>query len=178
MSVLIRAPNLQLHTLGFIPHCNTCNTLQHTATHCNTLRCSSSPIIHTRWRRCIGCLELQVSFHKRATNYRALLQKINNTDKAFYGSSPPCRFITLTQSWFIITALYYIFGILYCNIYYQYLSFFVCCCSFLICLRKYIFVYMYVYTYIYKYIYIYTHISIYIYLCIYIYLYIYMYIHI
>jgi len=31
---------------------------------------------HTGWRRLVGCLKLQVIFCKRATNYRALLQKI------------------------------------------------------------------------------------------------------
>jgi len=30
----------------------------------------------TGWRRCIECLKLQVSFRKRATNYRALLRNI------------------------------------------------------------------------------------------------------
>jgi len=30
----------------------------------------------TGWRRCIGCLEMQVSFRKRATNYRSLLRKL------------------------------------------------------------------------------------------------------
>ena len=105
MSALVRVPNLQLHTLGYITHCNTlqhtathcntlqhttthCNTLQHTATHRNTLRCSSSPIIQTGWRRCIGCLKLQVCFHKRATNYRALLWKMTYEDKASYASWP------------------------------------------------------------------------------------------
>ena len=44
----------------------------------------------TGWRCCTGCLKLQVSFHKRATNYRALLRKITCKDKASYGSSPPC----------------------------------------------------------------------------------------
>jgi len=32
----------------------------------------------------------QVSFHKRATNYRALLREMTYNNKAFYGSSPPC----------------------------------------------------------------------------------------
>jgi len=32
---------------------------------------------YTGWRRHIGCLKLQVIFRKRATNYRALLQKTN-----------------------------------------------------------------------------------------------------
>ena len=29
----------------------------------------------TSWQRCIGCLNLQVSFRKRATNHRAHLRK-------------------------------------------------------------------------------------------------------
>jgi len=41
-------------------------------------------------RRPIGCLESQVIFRKRATNYRALLRKMTYKDKASYGSSPPC----------------------------------------------------------------------------------------
>ena len=44
----------------------------------------------TGWRRCIGCLKLQISFRKRATNFRALLQKTTSKDKASYGSTPPC----------------------------------------------------------------------------------------
>ena len=39
----------------------------------------------TGWRRPIGCLKLQVMFRKRATNYRALLQKMTFKDKASYG---------------------------------------------------------------------------------------------
>jgi len=35
------------------------------------------------------CLELQVIFCKRATNYRALLRKMTYKDKASYASSPP-----------------------------------------------------------------------------------------
>ena len=30
---------------------------------------------NTGWRRCIGCLKLQIVFRKRATNYRAFLRK-------------------------------------------------------------------------------------------------------
>ena len=45
---------------------------------------------HTGWRRPIACLKLRVSFRKRATNYRALLRKMTFTDKASYGSWPPC----------------------------------------------------------------------------------------
>ena len=53
-------------------HCNThCNTMQHTATHGSPL----SP-------RPIECLKLQVIFRKRATNYRALLRKMTDKDKA------------------------------------------------------------------------------------------------
>jgi len=50
--------------------------------------CNFSGNCHTGWRRPIGCLGLQVIFRKRATNYRALLQKITYKDKASYGSSP------------------------------------------------------------------------------------------
>ena len=45
---------------------------------------------NTGWRRPIGCLKLQVTFRNRATNYRALLQKMTYKDKASYGSWLPC----------------------------------------------------------------------------------------
>jgi len=52
--------------------------LQHTATDCNKLQHTTTYVGCgvTGWRRCIGCLKLQVSFCKRATNHRALLRKI------------------------------------------------------------------------------------------------------
>ena len=45
----------------------------------------------TGWRRPVGCLQLQVIFRKRATDYRALLRILTCTDKTSYGSSPPCN---------------------------------------------------------------------------------------
>jgi len=61
--------------------CHTCVThLIHTSTFCCT-----------GWRRCIGCLKLQVIFRRRPTHYRALLREMTNKDKASYGSSPPCN---------------------------------------------------------------------------------------
>jgi len=50
----------------------------------------ATPTLATGWRRHIGCLKLQVVFCKRATNYRALLQKMTYKDKASYDSTPPC----------------------------------------------------------------------------------------
>jgi len=44
----------------------------------------------TGWQRCKGCLKLQVSFRKRATNYRGFSRKETCNDKASYASSPPC----------------------------------------------------------------------------------------
>ena len=44
----------------------------------------------TGWRRLIGCLKLQVIFHKRATNYTSLVRKVTYEDKACYDSTPPC----------------------------------------------------------------------------------------
>jgi len=45
---------------------------------------------HTGKLRCIGCLKLQVSFRKIATNYRALWRKIAYVDKASRATLPPC----------------------------------------------------------------------------------------
>jgi len=47
------------------------------------------------WRT-IRCLNFQVTSRKSATNYRALLRKMTNGDKASYGSSPPCMCEALT----------------------------------------------------------------------------------
>jgi len=47
----------------------------------------------TGWRGLIGSPKLQIIFNKRATKYRALLQKITNKDKTSYGSSPPCVYV-------------------------------------------------------------------------------------
>ena len=58
------------------------NHLQLNASHWSSPRC-------TGWRRPIGCLKLQVIFHKRATNYKALLRKMTYKDKAYYDSTPP-----------------------------------------------------------------------------------------
>ena len=54
-------------------------TLTHTRTYLH---------VHTGWRRCIGCLKLQVSFRKTAMHYRALLRKMTYADKTSYVSSP------------------------------------------------------------------------------------------
>jgi len=40
--------------------------------------------------RCIGCLQLQVSFRKCATNCRALLREMTSKDRTSYGSSRVC----------------------------------------------------------------------------------------
>ena len=48
--------------------------------------CRSNRSPSTVWRRYIVCLKLQVSFRKRATNYRALLWEMTYRDKASYGS--------------------------------------------------------------------------------------------
>jgi len=45
---------------------------------------------HTGWRRLIGSPKLQIIFHKRATKYKSLLQKMTYKDKGSYESSPPC----------------------------------------------------------------------------------------
>jgi len=51
--------------------------------------------IYTGWRRTTGCLKMQVIFCKRATNYRALLQKMTYIDKVSYESWPPCTHLVL-----------------------------------------------------------------------------------
>jgi len=67
-------------------------------------RCSLHELHYTGWRRLIGCLQLQVILHKRATNYRALLQKMTYKDKTSYESSPPCN-MHQSLSWSSLTNL-------------------------------------------------------------------------
>jgi len=54
---------------------------------CHTCKIHKADTV-TGWRRPIKCLKLQVICRKRAINYRALLQKTTQKDKASYGSSP------------------------------------------------------------------------------------------
>ena len=56
---------------------------KHTVTHVTAARRV------TGWRTCTGCRKLQVSFRKIATNFRALLRKMNCKYKASDTSSPP-----------------------------------------------------------------------------------------
>jgi len=51
-------------------------------------------IKNTGWRRLIGSPKLQIIFHKRATKYRSLLQKMTYKVKGSYESSPPCTSYT------------------------------------------------------------------------------------
>ena len=50
---------------------------------------------NTGWRRLIGCLQLQLIFCKKATEYWALLRKSTYKDKAYYGSLPLCSMNTM-----------------------------------------------------------------------------------
>ena len=45
---------------------------------------------NTGLRRLIACLQLQLIFCKKATEYRALLRKSTYKDKAYCGSLPLC----------------------------------------------------------------------------------------
>ena len=47
----------------------------------------------TGWRRCIGCLNLQISFRKRAIHDRALMWKMTYKEKASDASAPPSTHI-------------------------------------------------------------------------------------
>ena len=62
-----------------------------------TVTCHSFPVVG-RWRRLVGCLELQVIFRKRANDYRALLRKMARKDKASYEFSPLCA-LCLEREW-------------------------------------------------------------------------------
>jgi len=125
------------------------------------------------WRRFIGCRDLRVSFRKRATSHRTLLQKLTYKDKASYVSTPfcICNYLETTipkknfqKNKQCIYICICIFTHMYIHIYiYMYI---------------YIHIYMYISLYIYIYIYIHTRICIYIYTCLYIHIYIYEYIYI
>jgi len=80
-----------------------CSVLQCVAVCCSVLQCFT---VHcTVYTRLLqggedsqdALSKLQVIFHKRATNYRALLRKMNYIDTASYGSAPPCTHGTCEQ---------------------------------------------------------------------------------
>ena len=48
----------------------------------------------TGWRRLIGSRKMQIIFHKRATKYRSLLQKMTYKNKGSYESSPSSRWMS------------------------------------------------------------------------------------
>ena len=83
-----------------------CNTLQQTTTHCNTLQhntthntthCNSNN--YSSSHSYVTCApKLQIIFHKRATKYRSLLQKMTHKDKGSYESSPAVQHITLQHT--------------------------------------------------------------------------------
>ena len=76
---------------------------------------SSQTVKHgTGRRRCTGCLKSQVSFRKRATNYRALLREMTNKEKASYGSSPPCKLSPAHKSSRRSSARLYLWCTAYC----------------------------------------------------------------
>jgi len=56
----------------------------------NSITDSQTTMHNTAWWKCIGCFQLQVSFRKKAANYRALLWNMTYEYKASYASSPPC----------------------------------------------------------------------------------------
>ena len=92
------------------PHIPSCRYNMQHATHNikhkragDTLRSLVQPHAHdTGWRRLIGSPKLQIIFHKRATKYRSLLQKMTYKDKGSYESSPPCTQFTSYMSCHIL----------------------------------------------------------------------------
>jgi len=92
--------------------CTCCSVMQYVAVRCRLLLCvalccnmqcatvscnSRSPLIK-RWfqqqhiHKSFANSCCQISFHKRAINYRSLLWKMTYTEKASYASSPPCTY--------------------------------------------------------------------------------------
>ena len=80
------------HATHDITRSYTRNTSQHSKLHAQNITHTQhiTALYTAGWRRPTGCLKLQVSFRKRATNYRALLRKMTCKDKASYDSTPLC----------------------------------------------------------------------------------------
>jgi len=57
----------------------------------------------TGWRRLIGSRKMQIIFHKRATKYRSLLQKMTYKNRGSYESSPPCTMWYIFLNIFVYT---------------------------------------------------------------------------
>ena len=71
------------------------------------------------WPGCIGCLKLQISFCKRATNFRALWRKTNYQDKACYVSSPLCTEFTVPSEYWIYSFVQKLILYLLCDSFIQ-----------------------------------------------------------
>jgi len=99
--------HIHMHTYIIIHMCGTLQTYsqRHTIFYsliyiciCIYLYICDSQGHTTGWRRPIGCLKLQDSFRKRATNYRAVLREMTFKDKVSDGSSPHIICLSLTYS--------------------------------------------------------------------------------
>jgi len=78
----------------------------HFVRYMNYTRSNCICILHTGWRRPIGCLISWITFHKSATKYRALLRKMTYQNKASYESKPPCaRDLNLSYISYVYTTL-------------------------------------------------------------------------
>ena len=143
---------------------------------------------NTGWRRLIGSPKLQIIFHKRATKYRSLLQKMTCKDKGSYESSPPCSGILKSYTSYIIFKSYIIsvfvrIDFIYTNHQWReivaylsksYTSYTICVIAIMLHIGVYSWLYTYYYvmydhqihTHTYIYIYIYVYMKIYIYICV------------
>jgi len=125
----------------------------------------------TGWQRPIGCLEMQISFRKRAIDDRALLRKMTCIDQASCGSLAPCSGccgVCSIQMKYTYVCLYtnevYIYVFIYklsIHIYvqiqmkYTYICLYASIHSNSILPRC---IYVYTYRYVYMYIYVYVYI--------------------
>jgi len=97
--------------------------------------------MNTGWRRLIGSPKLQIIFHKRATKYRSLLQKMTYKDKGSYEFSPPCTYSSSPKV--VPSLLFSCYDILLCIMCIG-MCVYVCVCMF-VYMYGYVFVYMYAY---------------------------------
>ena len=90
----------------------------------------------TAWQKPIRCLNLQVIFRKRASNYSALLRKMTSKDKAFCGSWPLCMHISHTcyaYIWHIILTYSLIYmSLSICHCLHAFIDIHVCHCLYVI----------------------------------------------
>jgi len=112
----------------------------HTVCELNLYKRTYAYMYITGWQRLIGSPKLQIIFHKRATKYRSLLQKMTYKDKGSYETSPPCNKCRCMH----LNTFVYVYIFIYLCIYTQCVA--ECNMYIYICICVYVHVHLHIYS--------------------------------